>query len=296
MSRILPQKEGNLNGVIAEGASTGRYSLPIGARYHFLALKWAYNSSTFNLADITEVRVKVNGKSIMQLSATDVDIRNQVMGLSASGTTGILMIPFERYNLKQRSQEEDTALNTGVAGVDGSIIKTLEIECTFSGDQTTATVELFSGVSPKLLTNAKGEPYGAGTINHVLKQPYTPISASGDVLISDLPKTGAEFQAIERMIIKSTNDVVTDIVVKKNRNILFDIPTSLIDVLNPNGVRANVAGVQVVDFTFQGDGRPDTPLALIDADSFDVTLTVSADMGSASSAYIICDYLGSIGR
>jgi len=292
--RLLPDKEGNLNGVISSAACTGRITLPIGARYHMLAIKWTYNSSTFNLADITNLQLKANGKALFSLTATEIDNRNQILGYSASGTTGILVIPIERYDVQLRAYEEDTALNTGVMDNEGRIIQTLELEASFSGDQTTTGVEVYSWISPVLLKNAIGEPYGPGTIQHIIRHPFTTISAAGTVLINDIPKTGSEFKALERILVWSTNDVVTNIEVQKNRVTVFDLPSTIIDIVNPNGVRVNLANYQVADFTFNGDGRPDAPLVLVDANSIDIKLTVSGDMGA--SGYLYLDYLGSIGK
>ncbi len=294
MTRRLPRKEGNLNGVVASGASTGRYSFPIGVRYHGLFLKWTHASCA--LSCLTEIRCKINGKSFIQMSGAELDVRNQVLGFSAYGTTGVLYIPFDRNKLDLVSQEEDTSINTGVADKDGRSIQTFELEVDFNGSQATAVFEVYSVASPKILLNANGEPYGAGTINYVQRQRYTPISGAGTLNVSDFPKVGVEFQAVERMLIYSANDVITNLEVKKNQNTVWNLPTTVADVMLPNGVRTNVAGYQIIDFTFNGDGRPDAPLVLIDADSFDLTITASGDMGSATSAWIFVDYLGGIGK
>src|SRR5690606_22485953 len=141
----IEQRMPPFEGVAA--GNTALIKLPIGRRFHALFLTYA----GVTLAQMTEIRVMANGKVFQRFSATERDKMNQFIGLDAAA--GILRIPFDRHKLKNREQEELTAINTGVPDAQGNSINSLTVEIDIAA----------SATAPVLSMNAtQSEPVAGG--------------------------------------------------------------------------------------------------------------------------------------
>ncbi len=102
---LLTRKMPSWEGVAAGQTATVR--LPIGNTYHKLLVPY----SGVTLAQMDEIRVIANGKTIQRLIGGDVlDSMNQFDGRNAAG--GILTIDFERFGLRTRAGSEFTVIGT----------------------------------------------------------------------------------------------------------------------------------------------------------------------------------------
>ena len=71
MSNKITIKLPNPEGVAAGGTATFR--IPVGRRIHALLLKYAYNATTQNVADFTEIRLYINGQVFQRFTGTERD-------------------------------------------------------------------------------------------------------------------------------------------------------------------------------------------------------------------------------
>lgn len=227
-----------------EGVGAGQtatFKLPIGKMYHELQL--SYTGVT--LAEMTEIRVMVNGKVIHRYSATERNTINMFDGRLTAG--GILVIPFERYNLKTLVAERETALNTGSMNAQGVGITQLTVE-----------IDLDAGIitSPVLSMNATQSTRkegGAGTVLHCVKHSYS-VAGAGNFEISDLPRGQQTSIALNRIFfIPSANDI-TEMKIERNQYNIFQRTKALNERIQRNGVRTPQVGVVAIDKSENGEG------------------------------------------
>src|SRR5690554_3428227 len=131
---LLEQRMPPFEGV--QPGSQALIKLPIGRRFHHLFLIY----SGVTLAQMTEIRILANGKVFQSFSATQRDKMNQFVGLEAAN--GILQIPFERMGLKNREQQELTAVNTKVPDQQGRAINALTVEIDITSDATAPSLKM----------------------------------------------------------------------------------------------------------------------------------------------------------
>lgn len=260
------------SGVAAGQTATAQ--LPIGLKYHDLYL--AYSGVT--LAQMTEVRVKANGKVIQRYSATQRDALNQFDGLAAAA--GVLTIPFDRHGLKQRNLIELTGLNTGVADKNGKAITSVEIEVDIDAAATAPVLSMRAKQS-------EATPGGPGAVRHVL--PFTRTSAgAGELEISDLPRNSAVFAGINRLAFVS--GAISRVEIERSTRIIFDRETALNEVIQADGVRVPQSGYWIVDTTENGYG-----LGVIDTVGYS-DLRYRLTMTGAGTVTCIVEYIGALGE
>ncbi len=272
MARIetrMPYPEG----VTAGG--TAVFKLPVGRRYHELVLTYA----GVTLAQLNEIRVIANGKPIHRYSASVRDALNQFDGRAAAA--GLLVIPFDRYNLKNRVGEEETALNTDSFDQNGRGIRSLTVEVDIDGAAAAPVLSMTASQSEKL----QG---GAGTILHVNKFPRSAAGA-GELQISDIPFGGVTTQALNRAVFVPSVGTISDMKVERDTYVIWERSTTLNEMLQVDGVRSPQSGYFIIDKTekgFAGD-----PVALAGFADFRYRLECSA------AAQIDCfiETLGALG-
>lgn len=263
----MPSPEG------VAGGQTALAKMPIGNAFHNLYL--IYTGVT--LAQMTEIRIKLNSKIIHRYSASDRDMMNQFAGYAAA--SGILTIPFDRQNLKARAAEEETLINTGSRGEDGRAITAFEVEIDIDAAATTPKIELVAEVSDQ-------RPGGIGSILHCT--PYTRSNAgAGEFQVSDLPKDGPTRIYLNRIFIKSQH--MTKLKVERNQYVIFERSKALNELIQKDGVRVPQTNVYVVDATEVGYGGAMIRLA----GSSDFRL--SADMAAAENVVFYPEFIGALG-
>lgn len=105
--RSLPLILPAFNNVAVGGTATTR--VPRNARYHAFFLQYKTNANQATIeADITEVRIKVNGKIIRQASAAQINIINAMNGIAFNA--GMLPIIFSEPRRRTPEGEEYLAL------------------------------------------------------------------------------------------------------------------------------------------------------------------------------------------
>lgn len=231
-----------------EGVAAGGQALlkcPIGRAYHGLLLEY----SGVTLAQMTEIRIKANGKVIHRYSAQVRDDMNKFNGLAAAD--GILYIPFDRIGLKTRQGEEEMLINTGSRGENGQAITSLHVE-----------IDIASAASAPVLNfyaiQSEARPGGPGTVLHLV--PYTRSAAgAGELQVSDLPFNQQTAILLNRTFIKSAN--LTRLRLERNTYTIFERKKALNELVQANGARVPQSGYFVYDTTEQGYGGAMTNIA-----------------------------------
>ncbi|WP_042301738.1 major capsid protein P2 [Paraburkholderia kururiensis] len=183
--------------VVATGMAT--VSLPVGMSYNKIIL--ALGGTAFTKSMITGIRVKLNGKIIVNQTGSRLDLQNQYRGLTANA--GFLTIDFTEPRAKTMTEQYLGNINTA-AGV-----SSLTVEIDIAG-ATAPTLDSYSelGAPQKLGVLAKQIPFNA------------PFSASGKfpMKLIDITNRGA---LIKRVHFAHGGNL-SQLEVKKNGIVIWD--------------------------------------------------------------------------
>jgi len=256
---------------------TALAKLPIGNRFHRLFLIY----SGVTLAEMTEIRVLANAKTIHRYSATERDVLNQYRGLDAAA--GILEIPFDRQDLLTRKGQEETAINTGSQNPNsGQIITALNLEVDVDENAVgTPSFQVYAEISDRI-------DGGPGTVLHVKKHTRSAAGA-GELEIADLPFNQRTAMGLNAVFIKPSANDISKIVVERGLYKVFERTKALNERIQTNGYRYPQAGWHAVDFTENRFGG--NTLNLVGYQDFRYLL----DMTGAAQLNIISEYMGQLG-
>lgn len=264
-------------GVAPDQTATVKFA--IGSKYHDCALV-----TNMNLADMTEIRLIANNKTIHRYTATRRDLMNRFYGLpafdNASGK-GVLFIPFDRKALKVRTMEELTGINTGVAGENGEKISALYLEVDIAAGAVAPTLDVYATVSAATAD-------GVGTVMHVTTHNRT-AAGSGELEVSDLPFNQPTAAALNAAFLFPSANDMNKIIVERGLYKVFERTKQINEYLQQIGERVPQAGMQVVDFTENGYGA--NALDLRGYQDFRYRL----DMSGAATITFVSEYLGILG-
>lgn len=263
----------------AEGVTAGQtatFKLPIGRRFHQLTLEY----TGVTLAQMTEIRLLLNGKVTQRFSATERDEMNRTDLLPAAN--GILILPFDRQKLKTRDGEELTAINTGSFDDQGRGINSFHVEIDIAGAASAPAFKLWATQSPALAG-------GSGTVMHITKRPYT-LAGAGEFQISDMVKGGATSMAINRLFFKPSANNITRMEIERDTRTIWERPANInARALVTAGTRAVVGDYFVVDKTEAGYGGD--PIELVGVNDFRYIGVADGAM----TVQVITEYLGALG-
>ena len=247
MAQRIPKRMPAPDGGVRPG-QTANIKLPTGSRYHDLQLV-----TNMPLAQIAEIRVFVNGTAIHRYSGEERDQMNQHYEMPSFGSSGVLHIPFDRWNMKRREFEELTAINTGSVDDNGRGVASLYVEVDISDDDTitgyvaTPTIDPYATISP-------AQQGGQGVMLHV-KHHTRNSAGAGELQLSDLPFNQNTARALSATFIwpkdKSTGDPVSisKLTVERGLNKVFERPDALNRFLLETGYRKPQTGLYAIDFT-----------------------------------------------
>ena len=267
----MPSFEGGQAGTVAT------LKLPIGLRYHKLMLEY----SGITLAQMTEIRLKANGKVFQKYSAVDRDVLNQQKGLAAAD--GILRIDFDRIDLLTRLDRELTSINTGVADANGNAINSFTMEIDISSTVTG---------TPALRVDAtQSAPVGggAGVMIHIRPEMRT-IAGAGELEVSDYQYGGVTSQAITAMHLKPTAGDIKKVKVERELRPIWERKKALNVRMQEDGVRKPQDGWFHVDTAENGYGG--NSIDLRGAQDFRVIM----DCSEAMQVKSLIEYLGALGN
>lgn len=199
---MLLVKNNPFTNVVANGVAT--LSLPIGMTYNRIILALG---GTFTKAMITDIKVKLNGKVILQNTGTRLDLINTFRGITAN--VGFLAIDFTEIFAKRYEDQLLGNLNTAKG------VSSLTLEITIAG-ATAPTLDSYS------------ELFAPATLGAITKQiTYTAgFTGAGKfpMKLIDVANRGA--------LVKSVHffhaGLISALEVKKNGIVIFDnIPVAV---------------------------------------------------------------------
>lgn len=253
---------------------TGTVKFAIGSKYHDIAIV-----TNMSLANMTEIRLIANNKTIHRYSATERDKLNQYYGLPAFN--GILYIPLDRKALQTRAMEEVTGINTGVQGENGEAIRAFYLEVDIDGAATNPTMDVYA-------TTSAATTDGVGTVLHVTKHNRNAAGA-GELEVNDLPFNAPTAAALNAAFMFPAANDISKIIVERGLYKVFERTKTLNERYQVIGERVPQTGMIAVDFTENGYGA--NALDLRGYQDFRYRLT----MTGAAQVTFISEYLGILG-
>jgi hypothetical protein len=252
--------------VVANGVAT--LSLPIGMSYNRIILALG---GTFTKAMITDIKVKLNGKVILQNTGSRVDAINTFRGITAN--TAFLTLDFTELFAKRIEDQYLGNLNTAKG------VSSLTIEITIAG-ATAPTLDSYSELAqPNVL--------GAITKQIVFTQS---IGAAGKfpMKLIDVANRGALIKSIHFF----NGGNVTALEVKKNGIVIFDNIPMAVNNYNLTEYR-NVPQANVYHYDPTLDNNYSNMIVTSDATSLDFNLTTSA-ADTINAVVEVIDVLGNM--
>lgn len=236
----IEQRMPGFEGVAA--GNTALVKLPIGRRYHHLFLEY----SGVTIAQMTEIRLIANGKVFQRFSASERDSMNQFIGLAAAADSGVLQLPLDRIGLKNRDQEEVTAVNTGVADARGNRISSFTVEIDIASGATAPALKMYATQSEPL-------PGGPGLMLNIVKDSRSPAGA-GKFEISDFPKNSLVHQILNRVYFKPSTGTISQVEIERDLYNIWERSAALNSKVQTDAGRKPQVGYFVVDTTELGYG------------------------------------------
>lgn len=259
---------------VAKG-QTATVKFAIGSMYHDVSLV-----TNMALADMTEIRVIANNKTIHRYSATQRDKINQFYGLPAFN--GVLFIPFDRKALKVRDMEELTGINTGVRGQNGERIGALYLEVDIAaGASVVPTLDVYATVSP-------AREGGVGTVMHITSHTRNAAGA-GELEINDLPFNSPTAAALNAVFMFPSANDISKLIVERGLYKVFERTKALNEYMQTLGERKPQTGMHAIDFTENGYGA--NALDLRGYQDFRYRLSFTG----AAALPVVSEYLGILG-
>lgn len=235
MSKYV-QKCNPFSNVVANGTAT--VSLMTGPTYKRLIL--ALGGTTFAKSHIADIKVKVQGKTIMQATGADLDRINKYRGIKDAA--GFLTIDFSEIRARTINGEALGCLDT-------SKISSFTLEIKIAG-ATAPTLEAFAELDD---TQAGSVDRGVEYIVAKLMQLPFSSATTGRYIIDSLPKL-ASGTLIKRIhVIGAGANVVSDATIKANGLVIFESTDALNRFRQGEYERAPVTDMFTVDFVLDGN-------------------------------------------
>lgn len=246
-----------------EGVAAGQTAtvrLPLGLTYESILL--TYSGAT--LAQLNEARIVANGRTLQRwVELSKLDTINKFHGRAAA--SGVIVLDFNRFNLRTRAGEEFTALGTGVRAPEGGVeLSTLALEI----DIDAAAVG--SALSAAAIQSA---PRPLGLIKNVREFTYSP-AAAGEYEITDLPK-GHLFNALHF----HHGGNMSALRIERDGYTLFDRTVAENSLIQSDGKRTPQTNVFTFDPTELGNGAESLITAGVQDLRFILTMTGAASVG-----------------
>lgn len=247
--------------------SVATLSLPVGMTYERII--FVLGGTTFTKAHITDIKVKINGKVIVQTTGTLLNSMNTYRGLVTDATH--LALDFSEIFARDEVGQSLGAIGTAEG------VTTFTIEMTIGG-ATAPTLESYSVLSG---------PKKIGVVSKVLS--YSATFGSAGKFPFSLPYGANGGSIIKRVHFFHTN--MTALEVKKNGLVIHDTVDAINKYIQTENGNVPASGDYVADFIV--DHNQSGMLLTADARSMEWNLTLSAsDTVIAQVEYL--DLLGNL--
>ena len=278
MSKYL-QKCNPFSNVTANGTAT--VSLMTGMAYKRIVLKLDKTvGGDFTKAHLADIKVKVNGKTIMQASGNDLDRMNRYRGIKEAAK--FLTIDFAEIRARTINGEMLGALDT-------SKISNFTLE-----------VKIAGATSPILEAFAEMDNSQAGSVDRGVEficakiQQYPVSSATaGKFVIDSLPK-GGNGTLIKRIHVIGPGgvNIVNALTLKQNGIVVFESPDDLNRFRQGEYERTPITDMFTLDFVLDGNQSN-----MLDTRGGDVrNLLLELELAAAGQMYVYVECVDAIGN
>ncbi|SHL45136.1 hypothetical protein SAMN05216428_102445 [Nitrosospira sp. Nsp11] len=241
-------------------------------------VKLCLGGTTFTKAQITQVRVKANGKVIMEGTGTELDLINAFRGETTDPK--FLDLSFADYFLNNEFDRK-------VGGFDTSVgISNITLEVTIAGATAPTLKAIVTESAAQKDKSGEFAPY-ATLISKVLKYPFN--ISTGGRLPFQVPFGAQSGSIIKRLHIFHTSKM-TGITVKQDAMVIHESVTAENEQEQKRFARKPQANVYTVDFTVQAAIKH--ALDTRDARS----LEWLPEFSGADSGSVIVEYLDPLGN
>jgi hypothetical protein len=239
------------------------------------------SGTTLTKAMITLLRLKANGKTIMEGTGTEIDKINAYRG---AGTTNaaFLDVFFADYSLNNELDRQVSAFDTTMG------IANITTEVTISGATAPViTPILVESGAQKDRISKEALPF-AGLLAKTLRYPYN--TATGGKLPVTLPFGPQNGAIIKRVHVMSNGGFVTGATVKQDSLVVHESIKVENEFLQTRHGRVPQANMYTIDFCLDGDIKK--ALDTRDARSLEWLF----DFSAADSGNILVEYIDSLGN
>lgn len=259
--------------VVASGVATNQ--ITPGRVLENLKLKLGGTSLT--KAMITDVKIKANGKTIIQGSGTQLEKINAYRGETTNAA--YLDIAFADYGLNNEFDRMVSAFDTSVG------IASITSEVTISGATAPSLTPILTESAAQKDKNGAAAPF-APLLTKILQYPFN-ISTGGrlPVTVPFGPQNGA---IIKRLHVFNTN--MTGATVKQDGMVVHESLLAEIQQEQTRLGRVPQSGMYTIDFVVDGDVKK--ALDTRDAKSLEWLF----DFSAADSGYILVEYIDILGN
>ena len=211
-----------------------------GMVYHRIILQLG---GTFTKSQITEIRIKANGKLIFQDSGSRIDLINQYKGLAASAT--LLTIDFTEPRMRDQFEQLMGGLDTGKDKTGMPKVSSLLMEIDIAG-ATNPTLVAYLDCGYQ---DTQVEKISVDLIGKRLLFSF-PVSATASRFPLQIPYGAQGGSLIKRIHLVGSNNNITvnGVVINKDSAPIFDLPLAVNQFVQAEFQRTPQASLFTVDF------------------------------------------------
>lgn len=246
---MILQKQLPFFNVISGGVATMQF--PLGMTYERIIL--VLGGTTFTKSHLTNIKLKLNGKVIWDVSGDRLDKMNNYKGLFSDATH--LTIDFTELFARDQVGQSIGAIGTAQG------VTQFTAEITISAAAVAPTLQAYAQLSA---------PKALGAVKKILSYPVN-IGNAGKFPVQ-LPYGASGGSLFQRVNFFHTN--MTDIEVKKNGLVVFESPNYVNNLIASENKKAPQAGLFCADFVV--DNNQTGMLVTADAASMEWNVTLSA--------------------
>jgi len=262
--------------VIATGTATNSYTP--GRSLENFQLKLGGGALT--KAMITLLRMKANGKTIVEGSGTEIDKVNAYRGTGVT-SANFLDVYFADYSLNNELDRQVGTFDTSAG------IANVTTEVTIAGATTPTLTPIVVESASQKSKNGEALPF-AGLISKLLRYPYN--IANGGKLPVTVPFGPQNGAIIKRLHVISNGGLMTGATVKQDGLVIHESIAAENQFMQTRHGRVPQANMYTIDFVIDGDIKK--ALDTRDARSLEWLF----DFSGADSGNVLVEYLDPLGN
>lgn len=263
------------NNVVATGVATN--NVTPGRTLENLKLK--LGGTAFTKAMLTGIKIKANGKTIIEGSGTNLDKLNAYRGETVNAA--YLDLPFSDYSMQDEFSRQVSGFDTSMG------IANITSEITIAGATAPTLAPILTESAAQKMVDGESAPFAA-LLSKVLSYPFA--MATGGTLPVTVPFGPQSGAIIKRLHVLHTGGFMTGITVKQDGLVIHESLRAENEQEQVRMKRVPQANMYTVDFVI--DGSVKKALDTRNTKSLEWLLSFSA----ADSGVILVEYLDVLGN